>query len=179
MAGIAIVVGSAPVLYDDLGALGDTVRGAVLFAVNDMTALYPGIIHHGVSHHPEKLVLWHALRSHLTGHPKGEGRVVTHASKAHDGIDRVWPAFHAPGSSSLFAVRVAMALGHREVIVCGVPLDGSGYLWGPRAAGAYDYTPYRKAWVRAQDELRGRVTAPSGFIRDLLGAPTLALAEAV
>ena len=171
---VAIVVGSAPCLYTDLGALGDTVRGATVFAVNDMTALFPDVIHHGVSHHPEKLLHWHALRSRLTGHPKGEGRVMTHASKPLQGIDRAWPSYHAPGSSSLLAVRIALALGHHEVIVTGVPLDGTGYLWGPRAAGAYDYTRYRKDWIRAQDELRGRVTAPAGFLRDLLGAPARA-----
>jgi hypothetical protein len=176
---VAIVIGSAPCLYEDLGALGDVVRGATVFAVNDMTALAPMQIHHGVSHHPEKLVHWAALRAHLTGHPKGEGHVTTHASKAHAEIDRVWPAFHAPGSSSLFAVRVALALGHREVILAGVPLDGSGYLRGPRQAGAYDYSRYRKDWVRVQDELRGRVTAASGYLRELLGAPPAALAEAV
>jgi hypothetical protein len=177
MATVAIVIGSGPCLYDDLGALGETVRGATVFAVNDMVALAPFVIHHGVSHHPEKLVLWHALRAHPSGHPKGEARVITHASKAHEGISRIWPSFHAPGSSSLLAVRVALALGHPHVIVAGVPLDGSGYLWGERAAGHYDYERYRKAWRIAQDELGGRVTAPSGFLRELLGSPSTATAE--
>jgi len=172
MAGVAIIVGSGPCIHADLGALGDLARGAVVFAVNDMVSLLERPIHHGVSHHPEKLVLWAALRAHATGHPKGEGRVTTHASKAHDGINRAWPQFHSGGgSSSLLAVRIALALGHPRVIVCGVPLDGSGYLWGERAAGHYDYTRYRKDWMRAADELRGRVTAPSGYLRELLGAP--------
>jgi hypothetical protein len=175
----ALVIGSAPCLYSDLATLGSGTRDAIIFAVNDLVGLFPDIIHHGVSHHPEKLVLWAALRAHPTGHPKGEARITTHASKVHTGIDRAWPQYHSGGSSSLLAVRIALALGHQRVIVAGVPLDGSGYLWGERAAGHYDYTKYRKDWMRAADDLRGRVTAPSGYLCELLGAPVGAPVEAV
>jgi len=148
----------------------------VVFAVNDMISLLPQdlAVANAVSHHPEKLILWAALRKR---------RPMTHSSVQDNRVDHAWPQFHRPGpsgSSSLLAVRVALELGHPRVIVAGVPLDANGYVWSdPQAPKLYDFARYRRGWLEAQGELRGRVTAPSGFLADLLGVPVLEVDEAM
>lgn len=172
----AIVVGSGRCVWDDLRACRALeLDGPVVFAVNDMIALLPPAmaVPHAVSHHPEKLVHWAALRKR---------RPTTHSSVADNRIDRAWPEYHSPGpsgSSSLLAVRVALALGHPRVIVAGVPLDAQGYLWSdPEGPKFYDFARYRRGWIAAEHELRGRVTAPSGYLAELLGTPAPAAVAA-
>lgn len=187
----AIVVGSAPTVWDDLLALRSIVSSPVYFAVNYMTLLLP-IADHAVSHHPEELLHLVALRAHSSA--AGTAAVtrtkpVTHSSASAPGVDRVWPQFRkgpngASGSSSLLAAQIALELGHESVIVVGVPLDAGGYVWGdphadPHAVGSpMDYTRYRQGWMDAIQVFRGRVTAVSGYLADLLGQP-VALADAV
>jgi len=171
MAAVAIVVGSGRGVYQDVSALGDLARGAFVFGVNNMIELYSHPVDHGVSHHPEKLLRWHANRIDPR-RPGDPGKIVLHTSESQiDGV-RCWPQFRGPGSSSLLAVRVAVELGFRPVIVAGVPLDASGYLWGdPDLADNFDFAHNRTAWIDALGALSGRVFAVSGYLRGLLGVP--------
>lgn len=163
----AIVIGSGRSVWDDLRAIGPI--GASIFAVNDMIVLAPHV-DHAVSHHPEKLGHWVALRGKS---------VQAHSSKPGPGIGRAWPEFaRGPsGSSSLLATRVALALGYEAVIVAGVPLDAGGYIWAaPWDRGAIDFARYRRGWDARRSEFLGRVTAVSGYLADLLGRPAKAMA---
>ena len=175
---VAVVVASGRSVWTDLRAVRH-LEPFAWFAVNDMVTYSPHV-HHAVSHHPDKLALWDALRTHSEGRGRREPQIVTHSSAPGPGIARAWPEFKRGGSSSLLAVRIALALGHPHVIIAGVPLDDQGYVWSdPEAPRWYDFGRYRIAWAEARNELIGRVTAVSGYLRDLLGAPELALTEAV
>lgn len=158
----AVVIGSGRTVWDDLRAVAGP---SCVFAVNDMVVYAPRV-DHAVSHHPDKLAHWLALRKRVTGAPP----ITSHSSCAGP-VDRVWPEFHAGGSSSLLAVRIALALGCPSVVVAGVPLDASGYVWSDPAVKSYDFARYRKDWIASATNLRGRVTSPSGFLCELLGAP--------
>ena len=168
----AIVVGSGRSVWADLRAVRPVIEAPVVFAVNYMTFLLP-TIHHAVTHHGDQLAAMLALRANRRR--RNEPRTfVTHASEGGPGIDRVWPQFRRQyrGSSSLLAVQIALALGHREVIVVGVPLDNRGYVWEePTDIIPTDYAPYRRGWQQAAGEFAGRVTAVSGYLADLLGRP--------
>lgn len=157
----AIVLGSGRSAWDDLRAIGQP--EVPVFAVNDMAVFAPRV-DHAVSHHARKLPLWRDLRG--SSHP-----IQLHSSSRRDNsTGRPWPGFHGGGSSALLAVRIALALGHAPIYVAGVPLDGRGHLWSdPADPTPFDYGVYRGHWEQAAAELRGRVTAPSGFLCELLG----------
>jgi hypothetical protein len=165
MSGTAIVIGSGRTVWDDLRALCQLGLDApTYFAVNDMIVLGPHC-DHAVSHHPDKLVLWAAL--HRT-------KVPTHSSASRAGVDHAWPQFRQgpSGSSALLATRIALELGHESVIVVGVPLDASGYVWGdPLAPASRDFARYRIGWQAHRPLLDGRVTAVSGYLAKFLGRP--------
>jgi len=172
--GVALVVGSARGVWEDLRAASTLLAGRpVTLAVNAMVAFLPWIIDHAVSHHGRAL-------AHLVGYRRlvvslapaaREAPIVTHSTYATAGIDRVWPEFKA-GDSSLLAARVALALGCPRVILAGVPLDGSGRFHDDPSQPPFDYAGlYRPVWEAARAELVGRVVSMSGFTRELLGAP--------
>lgn len=173
MATPALVIGSGRCVWDDLHAAAGLGLSPVVVAVNDFIVYAPGTLAHAVSHHPDKLALWAELRRKVPRKGKTASQVepfVTHSSNPGPGVQRVWRQYHADGSSSLMAVRIALALGHEPVLVCGVPLDVGGYVWAdPREETPQDFRRYRKAWDKARVELEGRVRAPSGYLRDLLG----------
>lgn len=165
----AIVVGSARCVWDDLDKIPKAVREqATWYAVNDMI-MYSPVVHHGVSHHPAKLPHWAALRM-ADGHDKNRSaRVITHASKAMDGIDHAWPKFRYGGSSSLLAARIAIEMGHGHVILAGVPLDRSGNIFNDhRLVAPYDYLHFRQAWVDVAASIKANVFVISGYLLSVL-----------
>lgn len=174
----AIVVGSGRCVWADLDAIALVLRDEprTWFCVNDMVVYSPHC-HHGVSHHPDKLVHWDALRTRSICNRAREKNLALHTSYQHskvpEGAIRVWPEFKTGGSSSLLAVRVAIALGFDRVYVAGVPLTNDGHMFDdPNSKCPYaDMEHYRAEWRRVREDLTGRVVAPSGFLLHLLGAP--------
>lgn len=168
MAGVAVVVGAGRSVWDDLRTIQRLVPAPTMFAVNDMIVHAP-TVQHAVSHHPEKVPHWAALRRE---------KVITHASAPGSGVDHSWPQFRdgRSGSSALLATRIALELGYGRVIVAGVPLDASGYVWSdPHATQpARNFARYRQGWQDQISLLRGRVFAVSGYLMDLLGPPSAA-----
>jgi len=83
-------------------------------------------------------------------------------------IDYVFPelqdmnpdALGYSGSSAMLAVKVGLRLGYRKIILVGVRLDEGRYI------------KFQRGWLFVQDMIRDTVRAQSGFVRDLLGAPT-------
>jgi hypothetical protein len=124
-------------------------------------------IQHYVSLHPEFFYF-------LDVWMKGMG-VETHSNKAHERVMNDWP-LNGDGSSGLFALKVALLLGYKRILICGVPLDDT-----PRF---YDHpdTTYRMADPAihlAWGDFRGaigpegqdKVRAMSGYPRKLYGEP--------
>lgn len=175
--GGAVVIGSGRTVWTDLRAIGRP--ELAVFAVNDMIIFAPKVTH-AVSHHAQKIPHWLGLRSQTGVYRKPrEVRITAHSSMPGTAVTKVWPRFKGDGSSALLAVRIARALGHDPVYVAGVPLDGYGYIWSePEHPEQFDFARFRGAWQKSADELRGHVFSPSGYLRDLLGWPVAALAQA-
>lgn len=174
----AIVAGSARCVFADLEVARAADPDAQVVAVNT-TGLFLSSVLHLASLHPEFVARVAALRPLMDCVPNPRGEVVvTHSIAAYPGVDRVWPAIPHTGSSSLFAVRVALELGFDRVICAGVPLDSSGRFFDPPGPARWDWDapewgdPYREAWrAAALEEFAGRVTSCSGWTRALLGGP--------
>lgn len=166
------MVGSGRGAWEEYSLAAASVTEPAIIAVNGMVLLLP-LVHHAVSHHAEFVV-------NLTRARRVMGSIIkyqtaTHSSEFHRDLDHVWREFREGdiGDSSFLAVRIALALGARRVVVAGVPLDGRGHVYDDPATppGGYDHSSYRKFWTRAQGQFAGRVFGVAGFLRELLGAP--------
>jgi len=78
-------------------------------------------IDHFVSLHPE----YFALRTIYV-----KDRCRTHGRRMYPNTDYVW-YFADGGTSGLFALRIAVALGYYKIIICGIPLDDQGRFFDP------------------------------------------------
>ena len=184
-----IIAGSGKTLMElgtgrDVGefwAAKDLFPDAHVMAVNFTAPFIVGPLHHVVSLHAGEVDAFRRPCQCLDWR-YGWPTPVTHSNKPGDGVDRVWPEFDneegRSGSSALFGVKVALALGFTRVVVAGVPLDNGGRFMEPArmpatAHGKYDLPTFKAAWLRARDSLfAGRVFSMGGWLSEQLGIPT-------
>lgn len=177
----AIICGSAPCLATDLAAVGAWNSNLTIIAVNDAwREVRPDML---VGYEVESVLV------HARGAAERWGRCfTTHApawpaATARDGIDHFWvdDTHDQSGTSTMFAVKIAKAIGFSPIILCGAPLlGGDGYIdgveddhgFGRVAPGSFEVNHAHNAWLRAREagRLHG-VYSMSGFTRDLLGLP--------
>lgn len=180
---IALILGGADCVWEDVGAARALVRDPVFIAVNDAGAHWEGHLDHWVTLHPEKLVgkyhhtynrdslSWERQRAER-GYPGG---YETWSRRNPGWVDYIIGHWGA-GSSGLYAVTVALHLGLRAIL-CGVPMDARPHFAG--ATGAEDedgnwaeWEQHRSKWRDKRHVIAGRVKSMSGWTRELLGAPT-------
>ncbi|MGB3833799.1 MAG: hypothetical protein WA975_18260 [Mesorhizobium sp.] len=184
--GVALVLGSADGVWQEIAAAQALTRFDAVVAVNDMVMFWPGPLDCAVTLHPEKMRDWLDGRAARRGAPPK--RLACHAEwKAwfkELGIPETLPlpfdvvasfAFTGQsdsGSSGLFAVKVALQeLGFAKAVLCGIPMS---------IEGAHFRTPdrpwpsairHRAGWEQALPHLQGRVRSMSGWTATLLGTP--------
>lgn len=178
--GLAVVIGTGRCMYEDLKIFKPEREGAQVVALNDAILHYADRVHHGVSLHPEHPPLWRALRH---THGCENSYVLTHASHEprHAICEHLWPDFVWPhielatgGTSSLFAVMVALALGYEKVVLLGVPMDGTGHFYDPPWVNDQVFLAenIKMEWMWCRErKFRDRVKSVSGRTREWLGAP--------
>jgi hypothetical protein len=182
--GTAVVLGSARCIWDDIDKV-DFEKVEVI-AINNMIMHFKGRVHHGVSLHPEEPPLWRQLRMtnqcepsyvHTHSHrlPENNENLPQYDFKTRHGLDYIWVIEGGRGGSSgLFATMVGLALGYEKIILCGVPLDGSGHFFDPpgKVVNQFRGGNIKEEWLNANEKyFKGRVTSYSGQTREWLGAP--------
>lgn len=191
---VALVLGGAKGVYDDLEALRQLMRapkrGKIekwpgwIFAVNDVAChpmptgelrnfLHGFRLDHWCSLHPDKMAKWIGWRA-KAGLPDG---FVTWAHGWQSKVDEVYVGA-AGGSSAMFAARVAMdRIGTKRVIWCGAPLDYGPHFDASReheAEAPWGRSPAngsRAVWMARSRSIRNWGRSMSGWTRDLLGHP--------
>lgn len=184
--GIALVVGSADGVWEEIAAAQAMTRFDAVVAVNDMIGFWPGRLDVAVSLHPEKIPEWLNIRASKRHTPPV--KLACHSGWTawfkQIGIPEELPVpfdlvtsehFSGQvdsGSSGLFGVKVALEdFGFSKIICCGIPME----IWG-----AHFRTPnqpwatahrFRVAWEQALPHLSGRVRSMSGWTAGLLGKP--------
>jgi hypothetical protein len=182
--GRLVVCGSARCLWDDLAiAKIETsfLDGADFMAIKQVGMYLPQDMkpRHWAGCHGERFQWLVPLRRdgyYFRGrngerqvHPQKLG-IMVHADKLWPMVDHAWPG-PLTGTSSLFGVRVGLALGYEEVLLCGVPLDDSGRFYdAPWDKGVDLNVATMDEWEQYMPALQGRVKSMSGRTRELLGA---------
>lgn len=176
---VCIVAGSGRDFFAEFAAAQALGRADVL-AVNFTACFIAGPVHHMASLHYQEIGAFRACRRCLDYCQNHHDDPITHSYKPWAGVDRVWPEWDSEegrkGTSALFAVRVALALGYERVILTGVPLDATGRHYDPPGVkgNGYDARSLREAWEKAAvTEFAGRVTSMGDhWTAKLLGGPT-------
>ncbi|OPL13586.1 MAG: hypothetical protein AVO39_10325 [delta proteobacterium MLS_D] len=180
--GNLLIVSTGWSVWDDIAifhTLGfdtedDATANCHVMAVNGMSLYWRGRLHHAVSLHPEEPWLWMQLRrayscrmAHTYTHSQRE-------PKPPASIDFTWEiASGAGGTSSLFAVSIALALGYDHVMLAGVPLDNGGYCYAPpNDQSQFGSRTQELTWKEAARHISGRVRSFSGNSQRWLGDVT-------
>lgn len=86
-----------------------------------------------------------------------------------------WPEIvQRGGTSTMFAVQVALALGYDKVVLAGAPLDGTGHFYDPpgqRSGHSYAGRAIYHGWEVLRERHRDRITSLSGQTREWFGSP--------
>lgn len=159
-AGRIVVLGSARCVWEDYSA-ACAGNGFDVMCVNDVVMHFPGVVQHAYSNSAKLLALWVAARRDQLVNRYGE------VQRLHSLREWPWPGH---GTSALGAVYTALALGYEEVILCGVPLDGSGHYFDPPWVESNHDRENIVHWETARDKVfEGRVRSMSGRTKEVLG----------
>ena len=191
-----LVVGSAPGLYADLAAAQRLCDDFEVMLVNGAGAAVE-TAQHLLAGHTDKAEEF--VKARDTAFPlAAEYRVhATYDCRRgrsplgdYPSVTDWWPQgqFSSGATSAGKAARIGLAMGFGRVILCGCPMDGSGYFPGesagigqlkacqrigdPAKQAASTIRRYRERMAElAKGEFKGRVFSMSGFTREVLGAP--------
>lgn len=171
--GLAVVLGGAECVWDDLEALEEMIGGpwyGTVIAVNEAGVHWPQYLHHWVTYHPEHFERWEAERVRLGGPPG----YIRWARREEERVDRIAPPWEG-GSSGRLAVAVASVLEPVDrVVLCGVPLTETPHFHDRDNGEPWQYADIHcRRWKAQVDKIEGWVKSMSGRTRDLLGAPTM------
>jgi hypothetical protein len=171
---VALVLGGAACLQDDLDAALALGEFDGVVAANDAGAWWPGLLDGWCSLHPQKLAKWCAARAER-GYPPAS-RLFGHQNETRktpgtEYTDHRFPGQLHPGSSGLFALKVALYdLGFSRAVCCGMPMDMQPHFYGGQ--GWNGAKSHLKGWLEALPTIKSRARSMGGWTADLLGWPT-------
>lgn len=173
--GSLLIVGSGRCVWDDLMKID--YKAWDVMCINDMVMHFPGPVHHAYSNDHKWLLKWvEARRPRLLKDYPNEILLHSCGVGCNTRIHH-WP-WPGHGSSGLCAVYTGLGLGYDEIVLAGVPLDGSGHYFDPPWGKTNfqnevpDQDGLPRYWRRAsQGVFDGKVTSLSGRTRELLGPP--------
>lgn len=177
--GKLILMGGGACVWSDIRALEailprDKAHHA---AVNDIGQYWHFELTHWFTLHPGYMTGWRTFRE---GHGYGRGRPVwTHsfqtvASNRYKNIDFYWDMSFGSGTSTMFGIFCAFAMGYTQIILCGAPMDNSGHFFDDPDLRCPEFEgPAEKmSWNLEKNRLfKGRVRSMSGNTARWLGVP--------
>lgn len=174
---VALVIGGAGCVWDDVRQAMAMTRFDGVVACNDVGAVWPGRLDGWATLHPEKMHRWTTERTR-NGFSR-PGRIVCHHQARHgrlpacvDGTtEHHFEGQTVTGSSGLFAAKMALIdLGFDKAILCGIPMLASpGHFFDARPWNGV--TSHRHGWREAMPIIKDRLRSVSGWTAELLGEP--------
>jgi len=173
--GRLLIMGSAPCLWDDVLAYEVQAGEHDKMVVNLVGVIYEGVFQHWASCHMD-VPVFHRDNIRQSSDMR-QGNDIRASVYMHGRGGLVKPDIYSwgissRGSSGMFAVEVAVALGYDEITLAGIPLDDSGHFYSPRNKWDNFHTPsLHKIWETRKPFWHGKVKSMSGWSRSLLGGP--------
>lgn len=194
---VLLAVGSAPCVYEDVVAAKVLHPDAELMLINGACVAFRDAEHVLAGHTAKAEDFARARREafpdaapwrlHATQYTRKQPRPDLYPS-----VTDWWDGSHSSGATSAGkAAMIGLSMGFEKIILCGCPMDGSGYFPGESVIGAPiaheaacqrigDPTKQRASTIRryrdtmarlAKTTFKGKVFSMSGFTREVLGAP--------
>ncbi len=165
-----IICGAAPSLLEEFNEAKKHRPDAVVIAVNETTQAV----------HADHLMTMHYDKMNYFKAPSLNKNIITHsgmvARKPADevyfnSIDYVWNDAHTAGTSGVSAMLIAMHMGFDEIILCGMPLEPTGYFNEGKTV-KHSKTQPRFGYLKDKDTLTSY--HENGLMRTLENFPRLA-----
>jgi hypothetical protein len=167
---IALVIGSGSCVWEDVDAAMQLGEYAGSVACKNMGIVWPGRLDAWASLHPERFPGGQVARR-VRGLPP-HGAMIGLGDTAFG-----FPGQTAPGSSGLFALKVALVdLGFDRAVLCGIPMSAE-YEHFDKAGAWEGASHHHDGWRQALSHIRDRARSMSGWTADLLGRPDEAWVE--
>jgi hypothetical protein len=172
-----IILGGGKTVWEDYFKAKEIMPSYKVMCVNDIgTQFKAEQIHHLVSLHKGFFPAVKLLRKEKSMYEK----YITHCNVAAQDVDYVWRMENVGGTSGLFAVKVAMALGAKRIIICGIPMDNSGHYFDPPDAIKNHTTKFSEnhcnlaPWIDLKKSKHAMQTVRSmgGHTASIVGTPT-------
>lgn len=196
MRGVALILGGAARVWDDLAKLEEMTGGpweGPIIACNEMGADWPRHLDHWVTYHPENFWEYQDRRKKWGGKwlerralngfsgdftlwaPRGVGEL-DRSGWGKVMVDREVLGWHG-GSSGLLSVAVAEILRNEgEVergVLCGIPLVQERHYHDRDSGRLWKHSDsHFREWLANVDKMYGWVRSMSGRTTDLLGEPS-------
>lgn len=184
--GTLLIVGSAACVYHDIDRAKALRPYCDVLVINGAGQLVEHAQHLLCGHGEKAAQFIKARKQRFPDAPP----IISHGSRRGgtdpNGVDFIWEHVSTGGTSAWKAVRIGKAMGYEELILCGCPIDDSGYAPGESNGISHEckrighgeregvnrmFHNYRRTFaVRARGEGQG-VYSMSGYSRDLLGEP--------
>lgn len=130
-----------------------------------------------VPHPVQHLFSWHADRiapiKEWRSKEMPDDKSVVHSvgPDARGRIDYVWNFSGGTSTSGITAIELAYLLGYRRIMLCGVPMDDSGYFYQPKKNPSL-YDKWRKRELRdVANKMNWCIKSFSGYTKELYGEP--------
>lgn len=170
---IALVIGGAQCVWNDIKSALNLFKPDLVIAINDIGVEWPQNLDHWVSYHSDQLLKWVDKRKEL-GLPPAK-QLWTGPAYPRGVVPSVMKSLPCYGGSSGFlAVTLGVEIEHCKVILAGVPMDPAMPHFNQKFKGApwIDGRNYQKHWLENQNKLKDDVRSFSGYTRQLFGEPT-------
>jgi hypothetical protein len=176
--GNLLILGGAKCVWDDYLEARDLMgKGNYwIMCVNDIGAQFKAEpILHAVSLHKRNLPAIRLMRKEksMLEH------VITHCHKPGPEVQLVWKLDNVGGTSGMFATKIAVLLGYKKIIICGVPIDNSGHYFDPlnindNRSTTFNNSSQIASWreFSTLKTVKQRVRSMSGKTKAYLGKPT-------
>jgi len=179
--GLAIVCGGAWTVDDDYALALRRFPDATVIAVNG--AAWRVRAHHLFSLHPKDFIDRGWIQKQESrfgpGFKVNGARAKNKAdqewrARENSYVDRWWPGVSTAGTSVWGGARLAKAMGHDRILLCGAPMQPGPYAHGGPAPAFLEsdiLEQYRSA-IAADTEMHKVTRSMSGWTREILGGPS-------
>lgn len=171
---VALVIGGAKCVWDDVALFRKLWTPDVHVCVNHIGMIWPHTLHCWVSYHADLLVMWIRERARNGFNDANELWTSYERRDARPPI-KCWPVEGIGGSSGLLATYVAKGKG-LKVVLAGVPMSADMGHWHDKQQNKpwAEALKFQSHWTKRLPELKDDVRSMSGWTRDLLGEPDAA-----
>jgi hypothetical protein len=178
-----IILGGGKTVWEDYFFARSIMPKSEIMCVNDIGGQFKAEhIHHMVSLHTGFFVATKLLRQEKSVNLDYRN----HFPKAATGVDVVWRMQNVGGTSGLFATKIAVAMGSKHIILCGIPMDNTGHYFDPPNADGNHTTKFSQnncnlvPWrdCKKSGLVMSRVRSMGGHTAHIFGKPTEEWAKA-